>query len=287
MELSSCGQEMIPCGESDEECGGSNPSDDDGEGKASNSRKKNLKSEKDKQRKPSGRYKKKSHIRGETPDPNDRRTHPAPNTYKNTLPIAFVHFQAPPHDPSLDIATPIGRISQNNFNRLVHAFIMDLCPQKRYKAIIAKDLYDEIVRTLTDVGGSDARAEGVQKATPQFRFWCKKQFELTDDGRLKHENRLVAKKEDFYEIVTSSHEAADHGGRDKTMAMVSTKRHAASVLTSKLIPIGLLRVLCRFVKPGLTYLRTSWLDSPASVLAVLLLEERRNVKVQTRGWRER
>lgn len=103
------------------------------------------------------------------------------------------------------------------FENLLNEYILSLSPKKRDKALIPQKRYENIRAVLRD-----PKCTTIESA--QFRFWAKKMFRLvTDDGYndvVCHEGKPVAVREELYNVLTSSHGQAQHGGRDKTSAQV-------------------------------------------------------------------
>ncbi|KAI6026981.1 hypothetical protein EDC04DRAFT_2573524, partial [Pisolithus marmoratus] len=114
------------------------------------------------------------------------------------------------------------------YKRIEAAYLANLAPRNRAKALITQATFDQIWEVLwhpytTRVG------------TPQFRFWVRKMFRLVDvQGRgyggvgkgedfppvVLHEDRPVAVMEQLYEVLCYCHGLTQHGGRDKTCAAV-------------------------------------------------------------------
>lgn len=103
------------------------------------------------------------------------------------------------------------------FENLLNEYILSLSPKKRDKALIPQKRYENIRAVLRD-----PKCTTIESA--QFRFWAKKMFRLvTDEGYndvVCHEGKPVAVREELYNVLTSSHGQAQHGGRDKTSAQV-------------------------------------------------------------------
>lgn len=90
----------------------------------------------------------------------------------------------------------------------------------------------------------------------QFRFWAKKNFALGTVGGVSvvaHNQKLVAVQEQLYDILVYCHEQTNHGGRDKTNALVTKYyvREFILILDSQaekksleLCPESLRRIVC-------------------------------------------
>ncbi|KAH7925022.1 hypothetical protein BV22DRAFT_1012065, partial [Leucogyrophana mollusca] len=145
---------------------------------------------------------------------------------------ALSDYQESVISPLLPSAGPIdkpGFPTYAGYKRIEAAYLACLSPRKRDKALISQVMFDKIwdVLHLPD----DCTIE-----TPQFRFWVRKMFTLTRQGReigqgeddsecdapavVLHENRPVAVMEQLYELFCYCHEQAKHGGRDKTCAVI-------------------------------------------------------------------
>ena len=117
------------------------------------------------------------------------------------------------------------------YKRIEANYIASLSPRKRDKALITQAMFDNIWDVLHD---PDTRVV----ETPQFRFWVRKMFTLSDPQSTQvftasdssttissvpvvlHENRPVAIREQLYELFVYCHGRSNHGGRDKTCAVI-------------------------------------------------------------------
>ncbi|KAG1816788.1 uncharacterized protein BJ212DRAFT_1461295 [Suillus subaureus] len=125
--------------------------------------------------------------------------------------------------PILVTADKPGFPTYAQYKRIEMAYLQSLSPRKRDKALISQCMFDKIWDVLHQ---PDACTIG----TPQFRFWVRKMFTLstpdTEDGDnevpvvILHENRPVAVQEQLYELFCYCHEESNHGGRDKTCAII-------------------------------------------------------------------
>ncbi|KAG1767379.1 hypothetical protein EV702DRAFT_980140, partial [Suillus placidus] len=128
-----------------------------------------------------------------------------------------------PPSPILDAADKPGFPTYAQYKRIEMAYLQSLSPRKRDKALISQCMFDKIWDVLHQ---PDACTVG----TPQFRFWVRKMFTLsTSDAEdndseapvvILHENRPVAIQEQLYELFCYCHEESNHGGRDKTCAII-------------------------------------------------------------------
>ncbi|KIK93595.1 hypothetical protein PAXRUDRAFT_105234, partial [Paxillus rubicundulus Ve08.2h10] len=115
------------------------------------------------------------------------------------------------------------------YKRIEAAYLNSLSPRKRDKALITQTMFDKIWDVIH-------QPEACNIETPQFRFWVRKMFTLSQpQGRetedndddscdlpavVLHENRPVAVKEQLYELFCYCHSQAGHAGRDKTCAVI-------------------------------------------------------------------
>jgi hypothetical protein len=107
-----------------------------------------------------------------------------------------------------------------DFQCIVQEYLDNLSPKKRDKALVDQHRYTLILQVLKD-------PRNTAISTAQFRFWVKKMFQLAPTDTLDivcHDNKPVAMREQIYEILVRAHREAHHGGRDKTSALVSTKK---------------------------------------------------------------
>ncbi|KAH7906854.1 hypothetical protein BJ138DRAFT_1117203 [Hygrophoropsis aurantiaca] len=127
--------------------------------------------------------------------------------------------------PCSDPSDKLGFPTYACYKRIEAAYLACLSPRKRDKALISQVMFDKIWDVLHQP--DDCTIE-----SPQFRFWVRKMFTLTRQGRQEdehyfetpavvlHENRPVAVMEQLYELFCYCHERANHGGRDKTCAVI-------------------------------------------------------------------
>lgn len=121
--------------------------------------------------------------------------------------------------------------SVDEFEAIVQGYLDNLSTKKRDKALVDGHRYSLIVRVLKD-------PRNTAISTAQFRFWVKKMFQLvalpTGQDIVCHDSKPVAMREDIYGILVRAHKQANHGGRDKTSAIVSFKgitRNTAIIIT--------------------------------------------------------
>lgn len=110
--------------------------------------------------------------------------------------------------------------SQGEFESIVQNYLRNLSSKKRDKALVDRRRYSLIVRVLKD-------PRNTAISTAQFRFWVKKMFQLVPlrNGMdvVCHDSKPVAMREEIYSILVRAHKEANHGGRDKTSALVRLK----------------------------------------------------------------
>ncbi|KZT25049.1 hypothetical protein NEOLEDRAFT_1065963, partial [Neolentinus lepideus HHB14362 ss-1] len=116
------------------------------------------------------------------------------------------------------------------FSEMLKRYITSLHPRKSVKALIDREMYDKIHGSLNDPSNH-------RIGNAQFRFWVRKMFSLehvpgytgpysenADSSSpilvVVHENRPVAIKEELYSVLCHCHGLAQHGGRDRTCAVV-------------------------------------------------------------------
>ncbi|KAI9484065.1 MAG: hypothetical protein EXX96DRAFT_457437, partial [Benjaminiella poitrasii] len=102
--------------------------------------------------------------------------------------------------------------SNEDFEAIVNAYLQNLSLKKRDKALVDHERYALILQVLKD-------PRNTAISTAQFRFWVKKMFR-TEEEIVCHDNKPVAVREDIYYILILAHKEAQHGGRDKTSAIV-------------------------------------------------------------------
>ncbi|KZP27992.1 hypothetical protein FIBSPDRAFT_696267, partial [Athelia psychrophila] len=106
-------------------------------------------------------------------------------------------------------------------------YLSSLSVTKKSKALISQEMFDCIWDVLHHPAACTVR-------TPQFRFWVRKMFKLSNtlelglpsagsdnlDLVVTHEGRPVAVQEQLYEMFVFCHARAAHGGRDKTCRVI-------------------------------------------------------------------
>lgn len=106
--------------------------------------------------------------------------------------------------------------TSEEFDIVVQQYLNRLSLKKRDKALIDEERYKMIREVLIN-------PKDTSVSTAQFRFWVKKMFNF--NGRchqvIYHDEKPVATKEDIYGILVDAHREANHGGRDKTSAIVT------------------------------------------------------------------
>lgn len=105
--------------------------------------------------------------------------------------------------------------SKGEFDAVVEDYLSRLSLKKRDKALIDQGRYIMIREVLKN-------PKDTSVSTAQFRFWVKKMFSFFPGSQdvIYHDGKPVATKEDIYAILVAAHREANHGGRDKTSAIV-------------------------------------------------------------------
>lgn len=145
----------------------------------------------------------------------------------------FVHqsFSLAPSDDENGDATPTQTVDTADkpgfptyvqYKGIETAYLESLSPRKRDKALVSQSTFDKIWDVL-----NQPRAP---LYTSQFRFWVRKMFTLSRiDTKdyvseapvvILHDNRPVAVQEQLYQLFCYCHEESDHGGRDRTFAVI-------------------------------------------------------------------
>ncbi|KAF9449083.1 hypothetical protein P691DRAFT_586375 [Macrolepiota fuliginosa MF-IS2] len=107
-------------------------------------------------------------------------------------------------------------------------YIESLTPRRQGKALISQALFDRIWDVLHSTDNV--------KENAQFRFWVRKMFTLSkshsaslgtngqtrqmEQEVLLHDGLLVAVREQIYDLLCYCHGSTNHGGRDKTCALI-------------------------------------------------------------------
>ncbi|KAJ8592055.1 hypothetical protein M405DRAFT_713605, partial [Rhizopogon salebrosus TDB-379] len=117
-----------------------------------------------------------------------------------------------------------GFLTYDQYKRVEAAYLGSLSPVKRGKALISQSTFDKIWDVLDQ---PDAPI-----CTAQFRFWVRKMFTFSRSNTdsedhvdeapvvILHNDRPVAVQEQLYEVLCYCHEESDHGGRDRTFAVI-------------------------------------------------------------------
>lgn len=148
----------------------------------------------------------------------------------------FFPQQLTPPEESFDDENQLP--TPEEFDKIVNDYLNNLSPKKRDKALVDQKRYQVIQQVLKD-------PRNTAISTAQFRFWVKKMFQLQPGtvGLVCHDGKPVAMKEQIYSILVQAHREAQHGGRDKTSALVSIhtcKKHAllSSITKTQCIHLG-------------------------------------------------
>ncbi|CDS08880.1 hypothetical protein LRAMOSA10241 [Lichtheimia ramosa] len=128
----------------------------------------------------------------------------------------FFPQQLTPPEESFDDENQLP--TPEEFDKIVQDYLNNLSPKKRDKALVDQKRYQVIQQVLKD-------PRNTAISTAQFRFWVKKMFQLQPGtvGLVCHDGKPVAMKEQIYTILVQAHREAQHGGRDKTSALVRRK----------------------------------------------------------------
>ncbi|THH29982.1 hypothetical protein EUX98_g4205 [Antrodiella citrinella] len=153
-------------------------------------------------------------------------------------------------------STDIGIPSKDVYARLENDYISSLSTRKQEKALLTQQMFDHVWDVLH-------APESCSVGTAQFRWWVRKMFVLAysapegSEGDLKpvvmHEDRPVVVKDQIYDVLSYCHLLSNHGGRDRTTAVV---REHYSWVPKELV--------ARFVKacPTCTFKRTGSVELP-------------------------
>ncbi|CDH59117.1 hypothetical protein RO3G_06090 [Lichtheimia corymbifera JMRC:FSU:9682] len=128
----------------------------------------------------------------------------------------FFPQQLTPPEESFDDENQLP--TPEEFDKIVNDYLNNLSPKKKDKALVDQKRYQVIQQVLKD-------PRNTAISTAQFRFWVKKMFQLQPGtvGLVCHDGKPVAMKEQIYSILVQAHREAQHGGRDKTSALVRRK----------------------------------------------------------------
>lgn len=135
----------------------------------------------------------------------------------------FFPQQLTPPEESFDDENQLP--TPEEFDKIVQDYLNNLSPKKRDKALVDQKRYQVIQQVLKD-------PRNTAISTAQFRFWVKKMFQLQPGtvGLVCHDGKPVAMKEQIYTILVQAHREAQHGGRDKTSALVSCNNGTTSII---------------------------------------------------------
>lgn len=135
----------------------------------------------------------------------------------------FFPQQLTPPEESFDDENQLP--TPEEFDKIVQDYLNNLSPKKRDKALVDQKRYQVIQQVLKD-------PRNTAISTAQFRFWVKKMFQLQPGtvGLVCHDGKPVAMKEQIYTILVQAHREAQHGGRDKTSALVSCNSGITSIV---------------------------------------------------------
>lgn len=131
-------------------------------------------------------------------------------------------------DASVLIYDQPGFPTHAEYKKLESMYYNKLSARKREKALITQSMFDKIWDVLE-------APESTQIGTPQFRFWVRKMFHLSDSSTplrgeeegqdrsipvVLHGGKAVAVREQLYDLLCFCHGRAGHAGRDRTCAVI-------------------------------------------------------------------
>ncbi|KAJ3566752.1 hypothetical protein NP233_g6803 [Leucocoprinus birnbaumii] len=165
-----------------------------------------------------------TNVRGSSTSKPYTRTSssPSPSEDKNTT--SQLDY---PHTPEIDDDGQPGFPTRAQYQMIERGYIESLTPRRQGKALISQALFDRIWDVLHN-------ADTV-KENAQFRFWARKMFTLSkshtvtlgtngprrmEQEVLLHDGLLVAVREQIYDLLCFCHGSTNHGGRDKTCALI-------------------------------------------------------------------
>lgn len=108
--------------------------------------------------------------------------------------------------------------SADDFSLILDQYINNLSPKEHGNVLISS-------KRLTDIEAVLRDPESTTTESSQFRSWAKKKFRLGLNERngcecVMYGDKPVAVREKLYQVLTTSHIKAQHGGHDKTSAQV-------------------------------------------------------------------
>ncbi|KAI0798176.1 hypothetical protein C8Q75DRAFT_688874, partial [Abortiporus biennis] len=126
-----------------------------------------------------------------------------------------------------------GLPSRQTYLEVEQSYMSSLHNKKKEKALLTQEMFDNIWDVLHE-------PTSVTILTPQFRYWVRKMFVLSDatpeDAHPQHDDAYtdpkvskpvvlhngvpVAVKSQIYDILCFCHNVTNHGGRDRTTAEV-------------------------------------------------------------------
>ena len=141
--------------------------------------------------------------------------------------------------PAPDTKNKPGFPTYPRYKGVEASYLNNMSHMKRPKALITQAMFDDIWDVLH-------HPKAVTVRTPQFRYWVRKMFTLSRPKRdrpssvmtpdaadtdntdthtgqspvVLHDGRPVAIMEHLYEVLCYCHGLAEHGGRDKTCAVI-------------------------------------------------------------------
>jgi len=123
--------------------------------------------------------------------------------------------------------TQTGFPTHAQYQLIERGYLESLTPRRQGKALISQALFDRVWDVLHN-------SDNV-KENAQFRFWARKMFTLSkshtvsfgasgsqpmEQEVLLHDGLLVAVREQIYDLLCFCHGSTNHGGRDKTCALI-------------------------------------------------------------------
>lgn len=160
------------------------------------------------------------YLRGATSKPYTRSPSPSIEDQNEFAQLEY------PRTPQID-ESQTGFPTRAQYQLIERGYLESLTPRRRGKALISQALFDRVWDVLHN-------ADNV-KENAQFRFWARKMFTLNkshavylgtsgshpmEQEVLLHDGLLVAVREQIYDLLCFCHGSTNHGGRDKTCALI-------------------------------------------------------------------
>ncbi|KDQ10411.1 hypothetical protein BOTBODRAFT_496040 [Botryobasidium botryosum FD-172 SS1] len=188
--------------------------------------------------------------------PDDQQQPQSHDQEGNTNMEGMAHMPptTPPPEASTSTALapdPNAFPSREAFQATLEAYTSGVNRKNREKTLLTQAVYNDILKLLLAPPEIDDSEIDIDPAinSLHFRAWVRKTFNVKQLGGVDvvtHNDRAVAVQEQLYDILVHCHAQTNHGGRDRTCAMVN-EHYVRFISHIHFLSAGLGHVLILFV----------------------------------------